>query len=493
MSVRLRNKWWRWRGQFGGGSSQRRAACRRSLVDGLEARVLLTTVYVANHGGDAGNPNTIEQFTAAGVGSVFANTGSANYPTGLAFDRSGNLYTTIDIQPPTGTGSIEKFTPGGGESVFVSSGLSNPEGLAFDASGNLYVANSYGNTIDKITPGGVASVFASSGLDYPECLAFDHGGNLYATNWKSSTIEKFTTAGVGSVFASVSTPFGLAFDASGNLYVSSGKAIEEFTSAGVESVFATTSVNSGTLAFDSTGNLYAILGNAIEEYTPSGVGSDFASQGLSTPTFIAITPGLSTPPTPKPPPTTPFDPTRTPAPMATPTAAPSPSLTPASTGPPTLKPAAAPRPAPRVQFTRTFLSIKPRSMAPGQPVILTARVADLSHPQFKPIGAVTFMAGGTRLGIADLRAGEATLNTAALPTGGVRVRAVYLGTTDFSQSRSATLIEPVNARRPAARSGDHMRNLTVARTTLQVQLLRRQDVVNAVSGAVMIASTDRGP
>src|SRR5271154_4734209 len=80
------------------------------------------TIYVANHGGDTGNPNTIEQFTSNGVGSVFANTGSSNFPTGLAFDTSGNLYTTIDIQPPAGTGSIVKFTPGGVSSVFVSAG-----------------------------------------------------------------------------------------------------------------------------------------------------------------------------------------------------------------------------------------------------------------------------------------------------------------------------------------------------------------------------------
>ena len=181
----------------------------------------------------------------------------------------------------------------------MSAGLSNPEGLAFDASGNLYVANSYGNTIDKITPGGVVSVFASTGLNYPECLAFDRPGNLYVTNYRNNTIERFTPGGVGSVFASLNAPFGLAFDASGNLFVSSKNTIEEFTPGGVGSVFASTGlVNSGDLAFDSSGNLYAILGNTIEEYTPGGVGSVFATTGLSTPTFIAIEPGLSTVPEP---------------------------------------------------------------------------------------------------------------------------------------------------------------------------------------------------
>ena len=144
--------------------------------------------------------------------------------------------------------------------------------------------------------------------------------------------------------------------------------------------------------------------------------------------------------------------------------------------------------------TRTFLSIKPRSTALGQPVILTARVADLSRPQFNPTGTVAFMAGGTRLGTADLQAGKATLTTATLPAGRDRVRVVYLGTTDFRQSRSATLIERVGARRPDARPGDHSRNIAaIARTTSHVQLLRRQAVVNAGSGAVMIASSDLEP
>jgi hypothetical protein len=143
--------------------------------------------------------------------------------------------------------------------------------------------------------------------------------------------------------------------------------------------------------------------------------------------------------------------------------------------------------------TRTFLSIKPRSTALGQPVILTARVADLSRPQLNPTGTVAFMAGDTRLGTADLEAGEATL-TATLPAGRDRVRVVYLGTTLFRQSRSAIRIERVGAHRPDARPGNRLRNIAAnARTTSHVQLLRRQDVVNAAGGALMIASSDLEP
>ena len=275
-----------------------------SMVLAIAEPVFAGTLYVANHGGDTGHPNTIEQFTSGGVGSVFANTGNSSYPTGLAFDSAGYLYASMETPPHTGE-SIVKFTPGGVGSVFVSAGLSDPGGLAFDNGGNLYVANQLANTITKTTPGGVGSVFASTGLSNPIGLAFDRSGNLYVTNNHNNTIERFTPGGVGSVFAStgLSNPYGLAFDASGNLYVANNgnNTIERFTPGGVGSVFASTGLSGpGGLAFDSSGNLFAVNfnNNTIEEFTPGGVGSVFASTGLSSPTFIAIEPGLSSVPEP---------------------------------------------------------------------------------------------------------------------------------------------------------------------------------------------------
>ena len=144
--------------------------------------------------------------------------------------------------------------------------------------------------------------------------------------------------------------------------------------------------------------------------------------------------------------------------------------------------------------TRTFLSIQPRSTALGQAVILTATVADLSRPQFDPIGTVAFVTAGTRVGTADLQAGKATLTTATLPAGRDRVHVVYLGTSDFRQSRSAIRIERVGASRSDAPPADHSRNIAaIAGTPSQVPLLRRQAVVNAGSGAEIMASSDLEP
>jgi hypothetical protein len=65
-----------------------------------------------------------------------------------------------------------KFAPNGTGSLFASTGLDFPKGLAFDSSGNLYAANLGNNTIEEFAPNGTASLFASTGLDEPYFLAF---------------------------------------------------------------------------------------------------------------------------------------------------------------------------------------------------------------------------------------------------------------------------------------------------------------------------------
>jgi hypothetical protein len=126
----------------------------------------------------------------------------------------------------------------------------------------------YDNTIQKFAYG--PSNFTSlgtfaSGLNCPWGLAFDRDDNLYVVNSGtngnlSNTILKFGTNGTSSVFATatngLSGPRGLAFDSAGNLYV----------------------------ANSSTGT--------ILRFTPDGASSVFAS-GLSSPTSIAIYPGLN--------------------------------------------------------------------------------------------------------------------------------------------------------------------------------------------------------
>jgi len=131
---------------------------------------------------DAGDTTTygtarIFKFTPAGTRTVFANQaafGSLRGPVGLAFDRLGNLYVSVDAVTPNGTDVILKFAPNGVRSTFAT-GLDWPVGLAFDRSGNLFVANrgvfAPPAAIYEFTPGGVRTTFAPD-VDDPRFFAF---------------------------------------------------------------------------------------------------------------------------------------------------------------------------------------------------------------------------------------------------------------------------------------------------------------------------------
>jgi len=176
--------------------------------------------------------SSIEKFTPKGIGSIFAYTGSYQ-PIGLAFDNQGNLYVADGGNNTSN--NIVKFTPSGASSVFAAD-PDGPEGLAFDSAGNLFVANWRSDTIEKFTPDGVGSIFVSNDLAYPEGLAFDGAGNLFVTSAGNNKILKFTPSGAGSEFATngLNAPQGIAFDSAGNLFVVNAfnNSIEEFKSSG---------------------------------------------------------------------------------------------------------------------------------------------------------------------------------------------------------------------------------------------------------------------
>jgi sugar lactone lactonase YvrE len=256
------------------------------------------TVFLSTY-----NVDSILNFNSTGIQSTFATAANGlNYPAGLAFDGSGNLYVANTGGGLQGSPSIEKFSSSGTGSVFTTSGLSYPADLAFDENGNLYVANAGNNTVEEFNSSGTGSVFATatSGLDSPFGLAFDSSGNLYVANY-SNTILKFTPSGTGTVFATsgLDNPQALAFDSSGNLYVANygNNTIEKFNASGIGSTFASYSTNGLAqylqgpigLAFDSSGDLFVAdhLSESILEIDPAGNMSLFAS-GLSAADYLAI-------------------------------------------------------------------------------------------------------------------------------------------------------------------------------------------------------------
>jgi len=184
-------------------------------------------------------------------------------PMGIATDSAGNVYVA-DYD----NDAIRKVTPDGLVSTLAGRPLANPEGgsadgtgsaaefngpsdVAVDTAGNVYVADSQNSTIRKITPAGVVTTLAgtatlgmggsSDGIgsaaqfNSPYGVAVDGAGNVYVADTNNYIIRMVTPGGVVSTIAGLArqngsadgagsvarfaSPYGIALDGAGNLYV----------------------------------------------------------------------------------------------------------------------------------------------------------------------------------------------------------------------------------------------------------------------------------
>jgi sugar lactone lactonase YvrE len=269
-------------------------------------------LWIANNGAQ-----TVVQYTAGQLGSTTSAPPATAVGTGttgnrgVAFDASGNLWVTL-----SGNNAVVEYTAGqlsasGTPTPAVTlsataGSLSGPRALAFDASGNLWVANSSGPTLVAFTVSQLASsgsptpavtLSASSGsLNMPVGLAFDASGNLWVANDGNASVVEFTVSQLASsgsptpavtlsaTAGSLDGPFGLAFDASGNLWVASvgDNTVAEFApsqlaATGSPTPAVTLSATAGSLnepggvAFDASGDLWVVNFNngSVVEFAAS--------------------------------------------------------------------------------------------------------------------------------------------------------------------------------------------------------------------------------
>ncbi|MBI1271247.1 tetratricopeptide repeat protein [bacterium] len=104
----------------------------------------------------------------------------------------------------------------------IATGFSSPSGLTFDRLGNLYVANYSKNSVDRISRDGTKSEFSAGGhLKGPIGLAADETGNIYVANYNGGTVARITPAGISTVIATgFKKPYYLILDKGQNLFVS---------------------------------------------------------------------------------------------------------------------------------------------------------------------------------------------------------------------------------------------------------------------------------
>jgi len=227
-------------------------------------------VYIA----DTGN-SRIRMVSPGGIITTAAGTGSAgnsgdgglavnaqlDLPFGVVLDAAGDLYIA-----DAGAHRIRKVAPGGiiitvaGTGTLGYSGdggpavnaeLNAPSGIAADGSGDLFIADTQNNVVRKVSAAGVITTLAGNGrqgysgdgglatsaaLNLPVGVAVDGAGNVFIADTGNNRVRKVSTTGVittvagtgtsgysgdggPSVSAQLNSPYGLAVDGAGKVYV----------------------------------------------------------------------------------------------------------------------------------------------------------------------------------------------------------------------------------------------------------------------------------
>lgn len=208
----------------------------------------------------------------------------------LACDKFGNIYIADDynhrirkinaltgvITTIAGTG-VPGFSGDGG--LATAAQLTNPDGVAVDDAGNVYIADYNNHRIRKIDPTGTITTICGNGtgsstgdgglataatINGPGHLCLDPAGNLYITDYNSHKVRKIATTGTITTFcgtgansntgdgglataATISYPWAISSDLSGNIYVASyyGSYIRKIATTGTITAYAGINGSSG--------------------------------------------------------------------------------------------------------------------------------------------------------------------------------------------------------------------------------------------------------
>lgn len=179
-----------------------------------------------------------------------------------AVDAEGNIFSTFSgARGQKSPVSIYKIDTNYSARPFVTD-LMNPTGLAFDRAGILYVSSRYDGIVYQVTPTGNMSVYVE-GMGVATGMAFDSEENLYVGD-RSGTIFKISRSRQIYVFATLEpsiAAYHLAFGPDDYLYVtgpttSSFDAVHRIAHTGEVEVFYRGLGRPQGLAFDATGRLY---------------------------------------------------------------------------------------------------------------------------------------------------------------------------------------------------------------------------------------------
>jgi len=253
------------------------------------------------------------------------------YPAGgVAVDAGGNLFIadmynqrlrveTYNLLLTVAGNGTTGYSGDGGDAY--NAALNRPAGVAIDASGNIYIADTYNSRIRKVDVNDIITTVAGNGnigvagdggnatnayLYNPTGVAVDNAGDLFIADMGNNRIRKVDAHGIittvaGNAFAayagdggaatnaSLSSPYGVAVDAYGNLFIadSENQRIRMVNASGiittvagggsgyvVDGIAATNAILSrpNGVAVDAAGGLYIAdtYHYRIRKVTPQG-------------------------------------------------------------------------------------------------------------------------------------------------------------------------------------------------------------------------------
>lgn len=286
-------------------------------------------VYVA----DTGN-RAIRRITSDGLVTTLTSPGQLSEPRGITVDAAGVItvadYGAHAIRSIATSGAVATLagtvgTPGTTDATGAAARFHFPSGLAATSTGVIYVADTDNDTIRAIAPGAAVTTFAGQAgrtsstdgqgadarFDDPFAAAVDAGGVVYVADSAAHVIRRITPDGAVTTYAGSPgaygsadgtgaaarfySPFGVAVDTAGNVYVadSFNHTVRKIAAGGIVTTLAGSAQSGGKtdgagttarfdqpfgITVDANGTVYVsdATANTIRKITPAGVVSTLA-------------------------------------------------------------------------------------------------------------------------------------------------------------------------------------------------------------------------
>lgn len=244
-----------------------------SRLPTFTAGIPITPLTVSNTGGAFdqrmyGKVNTIAGSGGYGKADGKAKDATFEYPLGVTSDKDGTIYVA-----DASNNLIRKISVDGMVSTYAGTGISGsvngpantaqfqfPNDVAVDADGSVYVADSQNQKVRKITKDGTVSTLTLSiPVNFTYGLAISPSGIMYITNTYANYILRRMPDGTATNFVSVSNPYKVALDVSGNLYATqhdNAATVKITPAAGITTFRQYPDIGGVSIAVDELGNVY---------------------------------------------------------------------------------------------------------------------------------------------------------------------------------------------------------------------------------------------